>query len=81
MMKTQIKNITVKIIDSVIFILTALRVKLAGYTANDVILRNHIINVLDPVIVKDYLGTSDGEKTILKLIKRNKDSLGRFIKD
>lgn len=30
-----------------------------------------IINVIDPALVRDYLGTSGGEKDILNVIKRN----------
>jgi hypothetical protein len=30
-----------------------------------------IINVIDPALVKDYLGTSAGENTILNVLKRN----------
>lgn len=34
------------------------------------------INVLDPSVVGDYLGTDEGEKLIMNVVNRNKSSLG-----
>ncbi|UIS24725.1 tape measure protein [Stenotrophomonas phage vB_SmaS-AXL_1] len=34
------------------------------------------INVLDPSLVGDYLGTDEGEKLIMNVVNRNKSSLG-----
>jgi hypothetical protein len=33
------------------------------------------INVLDPKLVGDYLGTDDGEKLIMNVIQRNRSAL------
>ena len=33
------------------------------------------VNVLDPAIVGDYLGTDDGERTIMNVVQRNKSSI------
>ena len=35
-----------------------------------------IINVLDPSIVGDYLGTDDGEQLIMNVVQRNQRALG-----
>ena len=34
------------------------------------------INVLDPSLVGDYLGTDEGEKVITNIMQRNQQSLG-----
>lgn len=35
-----------------------------------------IINVLDPAIVGDYLGTDEGEQLIMNVVQRNQRALG-----
>lgn len=45
-------------------------------TAAPTVVTPKIINVLDPSIVGDYLGTDDGEQLIMNVVQRNQRALG-----
>lgn len=45
-------------------------------SVSPVIMTPKIINVLDPSIVGDYLGTDDGEQLIMNVVQRNQRALG-----
>ena len=46
-----------------------------GTTSAPPIVNVKNVNVLDPAIVGDYLGTDDGERTIMNVVQRNKSSI------
>ena len=47
-----------------------------GAAAQPTVVTPKIINVLDPSIVGDYLGTDDGEQLIMNVVQRNQRALG-----